>query len=547
MKPQTRRCAVYTRKSSEEGLDQDFNSLDAQRESCLAYIASQKSEGWSAVKDNYDDGGFSGGNMERPSLKKLLEDIKAGKVHIVVVYKIDRLTRSLMDFAKLVEVFDQYGVTFVSVTQSFNTTTSMGRLTLNVLLSFAQFEREVTGERIRDKISASKKKGMWMGGVPPLGYKSENKKLVIVLEEAETARLIFRRYLDLGCVRMLNENLAQEEICSRTGKSFSRGCLYKLLSNPVYIGKVRHKEVCHDGQHEGIIDQELWDQVQKKLADNITGSDKKPRSTEKSPLAGKLFDETGASLTPSHANKKGKRYRYYISKDLVTGTKDKNENGWRLPAPEIENLVAEAAQAILDDHPAITESLRESGVEVINIPGTLKAATAQSRKLSSVPDRAEALEKIVQRVDLNRDSMRLTLLLVAMTGQGDRQDTILCPTITRDVPVRIQRRGVEMKLVIAGGDTARIDPVLIKAVACARIWFEELQSGTAKSFQDIASRYEVSDGYVGHLLPLAFLAPDIVEAIVVGQQPAGLTTDALIKRINLPADWSEQRRILGFN
>ncbi|MBI4031351.1 MAG: recombinase family protein [Proteobacteria bacterium] len=547
MKPPTRRCAVYTRKSSEEGLDQDFNSLDAQRESCFAYIASQKSEGWNTVKDHYDDGGFSGGNMERPALKKLLDDIKAGKVHIVVVYKIDRLTRSLMDFAKLVEVFDKYGVTFVSVTQSFNTTTSMGRLTLNVLLSFAQFEREVTGERIRDKIAASKKKGMWMGGVPPLGYKAENKKLIIVPEEAKTARLIFRRYLELQCVRKLNENLAQDGIRSRTGKSFSRGCLYKLLSNPVYIGKIRHKDICHDGKHEGIIDQDLWDQVQKKMADNVNGEDKKPRSTEKSPLAGKLFDETGASLTPSHANKKGKRYRYYLSKSLVTGTKDKNESGWRLPAPEIENLVTEAAQAVLDDHPAITESLREAGVDAINIPAALKAAIAQSKKLASVPDRTEALAAMVQRVDLGRDSMRLSLLLASMIGQGDTKNTVLCPTITREIPVRIQRRGVEMKLVIAGGDTARIDPVLIKAVARARIWFEELQSGTAKSFQDIASRYEVSDGYVGHLLPLAFLAPDIVEAIVAGQQPAELTTDALIKRINLPTDWSEQRRILGFN
>jgi hypothetical protein len=451
-----------------------------------------------------------------------------------------------MDFAKLVEIFDAHGVTFVSVTQSFSTVTSMGRLTLNVLLSFAQFEREVTGERIRDKIAASKKKGMWMGGVAPLGYKAENRKLIIVPDEAERLREIYRRYLELRCVRKLNEDLEQNGIQSRKGKSFSRGCLYKLLSNPIYIGQIRHRDVCHQGQHEAIIDQELWDQVQKMLVANINGGSKKPRSTEISPLAGRLFDETGTTLTPTHANKKGKRYRYYISKSLVTGTKDKNEGGWRLPAPEIENLVAQAARQILDDRPAITESLRESGVDAINIPGALKAVAAQSKKLDS-GNKDEALAKIVQRVDLSQNGMRLTLLLVSMTSQGDKQNTVLRPIITRDIPVQIQRRGVEMKLVISGADTTRADPVLIKAVARARIWFEELQSGTAKSLQDIAARYEVSDGYVSHLLPLAFLAPDIVEAIVAGQQPADLTTDALIKRINLPADWSEQRRILGFN
>jgi len=547
MKPSVRRCAVYTRKSSEEGLDQDFNSLDAQRESCLAYITSQKAEGWVAAKDFYNDGGFSGGNMERPALKQLLDDIKAGKVHIVVVYKIDRLTRSLMDFSKLVEVFDQFGVTFISVTQSFNTTTSMGRLTLNVLLSFAQFEREVTGERIRDKIAASKKKGMWMGGVAPMGYKSENRKLVIVPDEVEAVRMIFRRYLELGCVRKLNEDLEQQGIRSRKGKPFSRGCLYKMLSNPIYIGQIRHRGICHAGQHEALLDKALWDQVQKNLAANINGGDKKPRSTEKSPLVGKLFDETGASLTPSHANKKGKRYRYYISQSLVTGTKEKNEKGWRLPAPEIENLVTQAAQQMLADHPEITESLRESGVDAINIPGALKVATEQSKKLNSTIDWAETLEKIVQRIDLGKDGMRLTLLLASMIRQGDRSGTIICPTITRDIPMQIQRRGVEMKLVIAGVDAARVDPVLIKAVARARTWFDELQSGAVKSIRDIANREDISDRYVSHLLPLAFLAPDIVEAIVAGQQPADLTTDALIKRINLPADWSEQRRILGFN
>ncbi|HEY8190432.1 MAG TPA: hypothetical protein VIF12_07080 [Micavibrio sp.] len=258
--------------------------------------------------------------------------------------------------------------------------------------------------------------------------------------------------------------------------------------------------------------------VQKKLVANINGDAKKPRSTEISPLAGKLFDETEISLTPSHANKKGKRYRYYISKNLVTGTKDKNENGWRLPAPEIEGLVAQAVQQILDDHPAITESLRDAGVDPINISGALKAAMAQSKKLGLAESRTEALSRTIQRIDLDKNGMRPTLLLESIIEQGDEPGTVLCPTISCEVPVHIQRRGVEMKLVISGGEAPRIDPVLVKAVARARVWFDELQSGVAKSVRDIASRYDVSEGYIGRLLPLAFLAPDIVEAILETKQ-----------------------------
>jgi site-specific DNA recombinase len=276
MKPSIKYCAIYTRKSSEEGLEQEFNSLDAQSESCHAYITSQKAEGWSAVKTTYDDGGYSGGNMDRPGLKKLMDDIQAGKIHIVVVYKIDRLTRSLMDFAKLVEIFDKHGVTFVSVTQSFNTTTSMGRLTLNVLLSFAQFEREVTGERIRDKISASKKKGMWMGGMTPFGYDQIDKKLVVNNDDAKIVRLIFEKYLALGCVRRLKEYLDDNGIVSKIrnskkghqwgGAKFRRGLLYKLLINPVYIGRIKHKTNTYEGQHQAILPIELWDQVQAQMA-----------------------------------------------------------------------------------------------------------------------------------------------------------------------------------------------------------------------------------------------------------------------------------------
>jgi site-specific DNA recombinase len=270
-----RRCAVYTRKSSEEGLQQDFNSLHAQREACEAYIRSQASEGWILVKTAYDDGGLSGGNMERPAVQRLLADIRAKRVDVVVVYKVDRLTRSLMDFAKMVEEFDQHGVSFIAVTQQFNTTTSMGRLTLNVLLSFAQFEREVTAERIRDKIAASKRKGMWMGGNLPLGYDVANRKLVINPEEAKTVKLIYERYLELGCVRLLQQDMNKGGIRSKVrvsregrrsgGQAFSRGALYTLLANPIYVGDIRHKAVNYEGQQEPILDRDLWQKIQQRL------------------------------------------------------------------------------------------------------------------------------------------------------------------------------------------------------------------------------------------------------------------------------------------
>src|SRR6266849_4313239 len=305
------RCAIYTRKSSEEGLEQSFNSLDAQREAGEAFILSQRHEGWRMLPARYDDGGYSGGAMERPALKRLLEDVQANKVNVIVVYKVDRLTRSLADFAKIVEIFDAKGVSFVSVTQQFNTTTSMGRLTLNVLLSFAQFEREVTGERIRDKIAASKKKGMWMGGVPPLGYRVRDRGLVVVDNEAETVRYIFRRYAELGSIRLLKEELDARDFASKSwmsasgrhwgGKPFARGALYLMLQNRIYRGEIVHKELSYPGEHAPIIDQELWDTVQARLAGNAAQRKAGGRVTQPSLLAGMLFDGDGNRMTPSHA------------------------------------------------------------------------------------------------------------------------------------------------------------------------------------------------------------------------------------------------------
>jgi site-specific DNA recombinase len=366
------RCAIYTRKSSEEGLEQAFNSLDAQREACAAFILSQKHEGWVVLPALYDDGGFSGGTMDRPALQRLLDDIRAGQVDVVVVYKIDRLTRSLFDFAKIVEAFDARGVSFVSITQQFNTTTSMGRLTLNVLLSFAQFEREVAGERIRDKIAASKKKGMWMGGLPSLGYDVQNRKLVVNEEEAGTVVHIFRRYADLRSVRVLQAELDAAGIRSKRrilaegtpfgGQKLSRGALYLMLQNRIYRGEITHKGNAYPAEHQPIVDEVLWDHVQAILAENrvdrATGTDAKQPSL----LAGLIFDESGERLTPSHAVKKGTRYRYYVSRSLIVGIKDKS-TGRRIPAANLETLVVTRLRSFLADEGAILNAIRHEHAE----------------------------------------------------------------------------------------------------------------------------------------------------------------------------------------
>src|ERR1700738_4672974 len=361
------RCAVYTRKPSEEGLEQEFNSLHAQREACEAFIRSQRHEGWSCLPQAYDDGGRSGGNMERPALQQLLAEIREGKVDVVVVYKIDRLTRSLTDFAKIVEIFDAKGVSFVSVTQQFNTTTSMGRLTLNVLLSFAQFEREVTGERIRDKIAASKKKGMWMGGVPPLGYQCRDHKLIVVPGEAETVQHIFRRYAALGSVRLLQQARDATGVRSKSwistagrrwgGKPLARGALYLMLRNRIYRGQIVHKEQYYPGEHEPIIDEPLWEEVQAKLAANAVERATGERVLSPSLLAGLLYDDQGHRMTPSHAVKKGMRYRYYVSQPLICQTREAAPEGLRIAAAEIERIVLSRIGELIADPGRLADAL----------------------------------------------------------------------------------------------------------------------------------------------------------------------------------------------
>ncbi len=338
--PRRLRCAIYTRKSSEEGLDMEFNSLDAQREACEAYVASQRAEGWAAIREPYDDGGVSGGTLDRPALKRLLADVEAGLIDVIVVYKIDRLSRSLMDFARLVEIFERNQVTFVSVTQSFNTTTSMGRLTLNILLSFAQFEREVIGERIRDKVAASRKRGMWMGGYVPLGYDVRDRKLVVNENEAATVRMIFQRFAAIGSATMLAKALAAEGVLNKRGKLVDKGFLYKLINNRVYLGEAVHKGTAYPGEHAAIIDQTLWDNVHAILQESPRLRAKNTRAQTPALLKGIIFTETGTAMTPT-ATKKGSRlYRYYASMDLIRNRPIGESAGLlRLPAGMVEDAV----------------------------------------------------------------------------------------------------------------------------------------------------------------------------------------------------------------
>jgi site-specific DNA recombinase len=424
------RCAVYTRKSSEEGLDQEYNSIDAQRDAGHAYVASQRAEGWIPVADDYDDPAFSGGNMERPGLKRLMADIEAGKIDVVVIYKIDRLTRSLADFSKMVEVFERQGVSFVSVTQQFNTTTSMGRLMLNVLLSFAQFEREVTGERIRDKIAASKRKGMWMGGVPPLGYDVENRRLVPNPQEAKLIRHIFTRFVELGSSTKLVKELKLDGVTSkawttqdgkvREGKPIDKGLVYKLLGNRTYLGELRHKEQWYQAEHLPIVDQTVWDSVHAILATNGRSRANATRATTPFLLKGIVFGHDGRALTPWHSTKKttGKRYRYYLPmRDLKEHA---GASGLpRMPAAELES--------------AVLDQLRN----ILRAPNLLSDLVPQAKKLDPTLDEAKVIVAMT-RLDLIWDQLfpaeqtRIVKLLI--------EKVIVSPS---DLEVRLRANGIE--------------------------------------------------------------------------------------------------------
>lgn len=510
MKPAIKNCAIYTRKSTDERLDMEFNSLDAQREACLSYIASQKSEGWVPVLEEYDDGGFSGGNMDRPALTRLMEDIKAGKIQTVVVYKIDRLTRSLMDFAKLVEVFDAHGVTFVSITQSFNTTTSMGRLTLNVLLSFAQFEREVAGERIRDKIAASKRKGMWTGGTVPLGYDVENRKLVVNTDEAERVRYIFQRYLELGNLNDLHQDLNRRGVKGKARKlknglqepaPFGSSTIQYLLSNPTYIGKVRHKGHIHEGQHEPIIPVDLWQEVQDRLTSQSMTIRNHKKHKQKNLLRGLMFDQAGVPYVPTYSNKPGRQYRYYKLKEKAIA-----ENAIdRLPAHEIENRVEQTVRQELADFNRAGDLL---GIDSLINPDLIQMV---NRKQACMPGKELVLAS-VQKVIVDHDSIAVQIKISALSefisehlGIGlpvaaDEIREIKTPYITR----RAHRGSIIIEADKTVGDKDLLDwpsgelRILVRGL----IWRDEHFGGM--TLRDIGKREGFSEGYVGQCIFRSF-------------------------------------------
>jgi site-specific DNA recombinase len=506
--PSPKRCAIYTRKSSDEGLEQDFNSLQAQREACEAFIRSQAGEGWRLINALYDDGGLSGGNMERAALQRLLADIRQKRVDVVVVYKVDRLIRSLADFAKMVEVFDQHGVSFVAVTQQFNTTTSMGRLTLNVLLSFAQFEREVTGERIRDKISASKRKGMWMGGTVPVGYDAVDRRLVVNATEAALVKEIYTHYLELASIRLLKQELDRRGIVSKVrlskrgkqsgGQPFSRGALHELLSNPIYVGEIRHRKERHPGQHSAIIERESWERVQLLLSQRAAHPRGQPTYVVSNLLVGKLFDEAGEPLYVSGTAKGQRRYRYYVSRSLIRNPADKSVGQWRLSAPEIEKAVRLATGEILNDHAAIGALLHEAEFSAQDLLRALKLIDEYRVRLESQKDYPQTHEPAIIRVDLKTDGFQIALDLASLLRDQFEGCGGSPLTITRLIPMRLKQRGVELRIVMAGERRSHpvIDSTLLKAIARGRRWFNEIALNRAKDTLEIAKREGLRDSYV---------------------------------------------------
>jgi site-specific DNA recombinase len=511
MKPQPTkqplRCAIYTRKSTEHNLDLEFNSLDAQREACEAYIKSQAHEGWRLVRARYDDGGLSGASLDRPALQELLGDLRGGKIDVIVVYKVDRLTRSLADFAKLVELFDQHSVSFVSITQSFNTTSSMGRLTLNVLLSFAQFEREVIGERVRDKIAASKRKGLWVGGPIPLGYATVNKKLVVVPENADTVRNMFRLYLKCESVGRLAEELARRKIVSKVrtiangrtqgGSPYSVGALAHFLKNRFYIGEVVYRGEIHAGEHEPIIDRPTFDAVQAKLAENVRARRVRV-SNSPAILMGRIFDDRGNRMTPSHSNKDGVRYRYYVSHAVLQRRKQNAGRVARVPAIELEKIVVEAVRARL-------------------------AAAGQMH--DEVSDR-EAVEGYVERIIVRPDAVDIAV-------KGEEQDHIPPISLPWQAHAFQSVKGVLHQPDEQPTLAAEARDAILLAVAKARVWIDDLASGRVRSFGEIATREGKVERHIRLLAPLAFLSPRSLAAIANGTFRQDVTVTTLARGVPL--------------
>ncbi|MGE0410020.1 MAG: recombinase family protein [Amphiplicatus sp.] len=541
-----KRCAIYTRKSTEEGLDQTFNSLDAQREACENYIASQKHEGWRLVKTRFDDGGLSGGTMDRPALQALLAEIDAGRVDIVVVYKVDRLTRSLADFAKLVERFDAKDLSFVSVTQAFNTSNSMGRLTLNVLLSFAQFEREVTAERIRDKIAASRRKGLWTGGNPPLGYDNVDKKLVVNEAEAGIVRKIYALYLGTGCVRTIirtgkqNGWTTKPRANGKGGKPLSRGPLYHILGNPIYAGLIRGGKDTYPGEHQAIVDRALWDAVQEKRRSRTQWTG--PVKSRTSPLAGVLTWK-GERLTPDHASKAGRRYRYY-----VTAKKEHDAaKRIRLKAEDVEGAVAQSFRAWL--------TAPEAAANDVLKPGAPAAAGARVRQALVALNAGDALahshhavetwRPSIKAVAFDGENLSLALNINNLFKDADA-DRSLKQEFTIREPIRLENRRQETRLILGTCEITKTpDPSVVALLARAHRWKTHWFENPDHELQSIVEAAGGDATTAHRTLRLAFLAPDIVEALLQGCAP-DITAEALKRVPSLPANWGEQRAILKF-
>ena len=554
------RCAVYTRKSTEDGLEQEFNSLDAQYEACAAYAVSQRHEGWALVPYRYDDGGFSGGNIERPGLKRLMADVASGQVDIILLYKIDRLTRSLTDFAKIVEVLDRAGASFVSITQSFNTTTSMGRLTLNMLLSFAQFEREVIGERVRDKVAASRKRGIWMGGGVPTGYLVNNRKLVVNQPQAEVVRSIYRRYLEVGSVVELVDGLNNSGLRTQVrlsqrgnvsgGVPFSRGMLFRLLTNPVYRGMTVHKEMTYPGEHKPIVDQALWDEVQAMLRERTQGHSRRLKAKEPSLLVGLVFDGEGRGMRPSHALKGKVRYRYYETRtEMVDGSP-----AWRVSAHDLERIICQRLADMLGNQRELTQAIRQTldARETETLLGSASSVVKALRE-GSIPRRLDLIVKLSPRVDLAAHEITIRLdpsrLLQALGADaavnGDSTPIALTCAATR------VWHGRQRRLVIPGPvDETNFryrDPNLIRLMGEVYEARELVLANAHKTISAICRETGRCRVRLNQLLKLSCLAPGIVTAILEGRQPVGCANvTTLLLRTDFPLDWAEQRAMLGF-
>jgi site-specific DNA recombinase len=524
---ETKRCAIYTRKSTDEGLEQDFNSLHAQREACEAYIASQRHEGWILVPTLFDDGGYSGGTTDRPRLQAMLADVDAGLIDVVVVYKVDRLTRALADFAKIVDRFDARGVSFVSVTQSFNTTTSMGRLTLNVLLSFAQFEREVGAERTRDKIAASKKKGLWMGGPVPLGYRVENRKLLIHDEEAERVRTIYNLYLETGSLpalvpalraRGIRTALRNKADGSVSGdRDFTLGGIAHLLRNRIYLGELQHKGAYHEGEHAALLETELFRAVQERLDDQLNAK-RRLRATKGGLLTGRIFDSAGNRMTPVHAQKNGIRYRYYVSRALNEGRKNEAGSCPRVPAPDIERLVVHAIRQ------------QFSGAASPSLETTIADLD---------PETFDLVETHLDRVEIHPDQ----LIVTAHPEQGEQLGGGVEITVPWLPKALKPQRDIHTAKELSNANQRLNQFRLVAAIHRARQWHAGLVSGAITHIDAIAKQEKKSPRNVRSLLSLAFLAPDITEAIIDERLKVDTTVSDL--SANLPVNWAEQRRYVG--